>query len=74
MKIIYLLCFYNSGSAEDINTLHFGYDEGLNVSDKLINRPKTFIENAEPPLNELKKTFSIKQEVFEKYVFNVHFK
>lgn len=63
---------FNSSSAEDNNTIHFGYDKELNGSNELINRPKTLIENDEQPLNKFKKTFSIKEEVFEKYVFNVN--
>lgn len=63
---------FDSSSAEDNNTMQFGYDKELDGSNQLINRPKTLIENDEQPLNKFKKTFSIKEEVFEKYVFNVN--
>ncbi|CAI6373155.1 unnamed protein product [Macrosiphum euphorbiae] len=56
---------FDNGSAEDINTIHFGYDEELDAANELINHPKTLVENYEPPLNELKTTFSIKQEIFD---------
>ncbi|XP_060859958.1 uncharacterized protein LOC132937144 isoform X2 [Metopolophium dirhodum] len=56
---------FENCQAEDYNTLHFGYDEELDVSNELINPPKSFIKNAEPLLNEFKKTFSLKQEVLE---------
>jgi len=61
---------FNSCPAEDNYATQFGHDEKLDFSNDLLNLPKSFIESAEPPLNEFVKTFSLKQ-VLEKYVLNI---
>ncbi|KAL4083354.1 hypothetical protein QTP88_028681 [Uroleucon formosanum] len=50
---------------EDDDTIQFGYDEELDILNKSMNPPKSFIKNAKPSFSKFQNTFSIKQEVHE---------
>lgn len=62
---------FNSCPSEDNDNIQFGSDEKLDVTNESMNPSKSLIENAKPSFNEFQNTFSLKQEVLEKFVFNI---
>jgi len=56
------------------NLIQLDHDEELDVSNELIKPRKRSIKNTKPPSNESKKKILLKQEVIEKYIFNINSK
>jgi len=56
------------------NLIYKDPEEQMEVTRELRRSRKRLIKKAQPPLNESGKTFSVEQEVLEKYVLNVNSK